>query len=75
MKVSRIVVPAAGTSSFGMSGVNAHMLFGAVSADAAPAAASPRLLWQRQRFWPGPMLHHLAHPNVITAAVPEGSIV
>lgn len=65
------LVPATGTSSFGMSGVNAHMLFGA--APSGDAATSPQLPWQRQRFWPGPMLHHLAHPAGIAAALPKNS--
>ena len=44
-----------------MSGVNAHML---VSAPAERARDQDRhpLLWQEQRFWPGPALHHFAHP-------------
>ena len=62
--------PAAGTSSFGMSGVNAHMLVGCSLASAA-APPAPVLQWQHQRYWPGPMLHHLAHPSVMAA--PGGS--
>lgn len=50
----------AGTSSFGMSGVNAHMLLSAVAAagDSA-AAAGESLPWQRQRHWPATAPHPL----------------
>jgi hypothetical protein len=51
----------AGTSSFGMSGVNAHMLLSPVAADAvavAAGAAAP-LPWERQRYWPLPQQHRL----------------
>ena len=44
-----------------MSGVNAHMLFSGPDQATLPAADSA-LSWRPQRFWPGPMLHHLAHP-------------
>ncbi len=56
-----------GTSSFGMSGINAHALLQACSrmphaqADAAP------MIWQPARAWPGPFLHRLAHPALCTA--------
>ena len=51
----------AGTSSFGMSGVNAHLLLGPADgweASLASAAASP-LSWQRQLCWPAPTPHSL----------------
>ena len=50
----------AGTSSFGMSGVNAHMLL-SVPARLADRALPQRLRlpWQRQRHWPLPSPHAL----------------
>ena len=52
-----------GTSSFGMSGVNAHMLLGKPSAALVISRVTQLdLHWEEQSFWPGPMLHHLAHP-------------
>ena len=49
---------AAGTSSFGMSGVNAHLLTsaGQQQPHAEPAEHSV-LVWQRQRHWPVPPGH------------------
>ena len=52
---------AAGTSSFGMSGVNAHMLLSPAAADEGSVAAAdvqplPR---HRQRHWPAPAAHPL----------------
>ena len=52
---------AAGTSSFGMSGVNAHLIVTAVLPAPAAAAASSAVMenhWQRQRHWPLPPIHH-----------------
>ena len=50
----------AGTSSFGMSGVNAHMLLSAVAAAGGSAAAAAQPLpWQRQRHWPAAATHPL----------------
>ena len=48
----------AGSSSFGMSGVNAHMLLtqGSTGPDARPTALT---IWSRQRAWPFPPLHTL----------------
>ena len=55
-----MLVYAAGTSSFGMSGVNAHMLLGRPAS--AQASSRVNMHWEYQSFWPGPMLHHLLHP-------------
>ena len=55
---------AVGTSSFGMSGVNAHaLLVPADKPDHAPSTLSPPLPWRRGRHWHGPHLHRLAHPD------------
>ena len=61
--------PLAGTSSFGMSGVNAHALLSAApaaslaaGADAA-TASSAAITWQRTQFWPSP----LPHPVLLAA--------
>ena len=75
----------AGTSSFGLSGVNAHLLLTTSSA-AAPQPQpqqQPTLPWQRQRFWPLPLLSavlsaHLPSPaggdrTVRLAAQPRSS--
>lgn len=59
---------AAGSSSFGMSGVNAHMLLvptGAVPP--APGRAEPPA-WQRQRYWPAPAPHPLLLHCTLAAA-------
>lgn len=48
----------AGTSSFGMSGVNAHMLLSATEGSSDAAGAQP-MPWQRQRHWPAPAPHPL----------------
>lgn len=68
---------AAGSSSFGMSGVNAHVLLMPVEAGAAPpaAAATPALLWQRQRYWPTAAPHPLLLHCSIAAATSSGSAV
>ena len=57
---------AAGTSSFGMSGINAHAIFSAPVAALGTAesslftAESPSgLVWQRARHWPAPAAHRL----------------
>ena len=42
----------AGTSSFGMSGVNAHALLGARPMNSEPQPV--RLSWRRERTWPAP---------------------
>ena len=48
----------AGTSSFGMSGVNAHGLF--MPPDELPSARTAAVPWQRSRHWVVPPAHHLA---------------
>ena len=53
---------AAGTSSFGMSGVNAHLLLARPGGSASCAMEAAALPWKRQRFWAGPLLHCLVHP-------------
>ena len=52
----------AGTSSFGMSGVNAHMVLSSPSSCSQSLHSCAALLWKRQCFWPAPKLHRLAHP-------------
>lgn len=54
----------AGTSSFGMSGVNAHAVLSASAAGGAVAAA-PSLERQRAAYWPTPQ----PHPLLLMAAV------
>ena len=64
----------AGTSSFGMSGVNAHALVSASAegeAAASGAAFSDQLL-QRQRLWPLPPMHPLLH---LGAAVQQRAVL
>ncbi len=50
---------AAGTSSFGMSGVNAHALLSPPAGAASAAEACTSLLWQPVRHWPIPQQHRL----------------
>ena len=54
----------AGTSSFGMSGVNAHMLLAPTAGPVSAGTADSSLHWQRQRYWPlsapHPLLLHYA---------------
>lgn len=54
----------AGTSSFGMSGVNAHALLSAAGSLAAAASSSSAsgsvaACWQRSSYWPSPARHPL----------------
>ena len=49
----------AGTSSFGMSGVNAHMLLSPAAAAALAVAPAAPLPWELQRYWPVPQQHRL----------------
>ena len=50
--------PMAGTSSFGMSGVNAHALLSASGQGMAEAGSSSSA-WQRAAYWPSPQRHLL----------------
>ena len=67
--------PLAGTSSFGMSGVNAHALLsmpegGSGAADSlAATAAGGGSAWQRGDFWPRP----IPHPLLLAATVRASS--
>lgn len=54
----------AGTSSFGMSGVNAHALLAAPPGAAVPLP-SPRLQWERVRFWPSSQARHMCSPSLL----------
>ena len=49
----------AGTSSFGMSGVNAHMLLSPAVGARAPTDGTASLPWEQQRYWPVPQQHRL----------------
>ena len=62
---------AAGASSFGMSGVNAHVLIAAPphsSPPVDPREAKAAVQWRRQRAWPVPPLH-AALPQVHVRAL------
>lgn len=75
----------AGTSSFGLSGVNAHLLLSASPAAAPPPSGAPAMPWSAQRFWPAPpacalLTAHLSAPpgagstgSIRFAALIEGS--
>lgn len=72
-----------GTSSFGLSGVNAHLLLTTATAATPQPQQQTTLPWQRQRFWPLPLLSailsaHLPSPaggdrTVQLAAQPRSS--
>ena len=64
----------AGTSSFGMSGVNAHMLLGssqpATGLDAeqdVQSEASVALVWRASRHWLGPERHSLLETVTVSS--------
>jgi hypothetical protein len=62
----------AGTSSFGMSGVNAHALLAAAvgNLDAATLpSARTSVIWQRAGYWPAPV----SHPLLIRSAAQPGA--
>lgn len=66
----KIVPCTAGTSSFGMSGVNAHLLLSEpIGPMALPSKAA--LPWVHKRVWAGPFLHKLVHPSL---QQPHGSL-
>ena len=60
----------AGTSAFGMSGVNAHMLFGAKPAQACTPKAMRRLMLRRIRAYPLPHIHALVAAHISSSATP-----
>lgn len=62
--ISRAEQRLAGTSSFGMSGVNAHAVVSSL-APSGSATAGPSLAWQRAAYWPSPR----PHPLLLFAAV------
>eukprot|EP00884_Botryococcus_braunii_P010934 jgi/Botrbrau1/19842/Bobra.0124s0078.1 len=66
-------MPAAGTSSFGMSGVNAHLIV-APSHDSPqtlqPTRPTPGLIWRKAYTWPAPSSHLLLTQ---VAGKPDGS--
>ena len=51
----------AGTSSFGMSGVNAHALVSAQAQLAMDSVPRTPLEWDRSSYWPHPLPHPLLH--------------
>ena len=53
---------APGTSSFGMSGVNAHMLLCTCDPEPHAITSLPALVWEPSRAWPGPFLLRFANP-------------
>jgi len=57
------MLPGAGTSSFGMSGVNAHMLLTTNHSLARALHAAVVLPWRRARYWPSPFVHSLCIPT------------
>ena len=61
---------AAGTSSFGMSGVNCHAIISgpAAPSSASSSAAEKQLTWQRQRLWGTPPAHPLLSQALLPAA-------
>lgn len=64
----------AGSSSFGMGGINAHVLLSCepTSAKAPAAASSHSKHWQRQRHWPVPLAHPLLQQRSSAAGGPGG---
>lgn len=62
--ITKVEQPLAGTSSFGMSGVNAHALVSSL-ATSGSAAAVTSLAWQPAAYWPSPR----PHPLLLFAAV------
>ena len=57
---------AAGISSFGMSGVNAHAVFASSSKIglAALSTEQQRIVWQRYSHWPVSSAHHFLQSGI-----------
>ena len=53
----------AGTSSFGMSGVNAHLLLAPSRTPAHSLSGGVGLQWRRGRYWPSPFPHRIGRPD------------
>jgi hypothetical protein len=57
---------AAGTSSFGMSGVNAHAIIDSGDTEAPPVLQPlTRPFYHRRRLWPQPVMHALLHSTSV----------
>jgi len=67
-RLTPVHMPAAGTSSFGMSGVNAHMLLGA-PARASDGPQQAVIRWRNARYWPVPPLSALLAVHILPPGV------